>query len=361
MLNTRTARLVAVPLAALTVALPLVACGGGDDADKVLKETFGANKRVASGKLDLSLRLKAEGARNLGGPITVKLTGPFQTQGDRQLPKFDFDLTLAASGQNFRAGAVSTGNAGFLKFQGQAYSVPERVFAQFKQGYERSQAQREGTPRNQSLSALGINPLNWLEDPQDEGEEDVAGVETIHISSRVDVPRLLEDVNRLLSRARGQLGGQGGQLPSQLTPQQRKAVDDAIQDVSFDVYSGKDDETLRRMTIGLKFEVPEGQRRSAQGLTGGELTFDMVIADLNETQRVDPPANARPFDELTQAVRGALGALGAGGGGASSGSGTATAPPATGDEKAQRYLQCLQEAGGDVAKAQQCADLLNSG
>jgi hypothetical protein len=360
-LNTRAARLVAVPLAALTVALPLVACGGGEDADEVLKETFGASKRVASGKLDLSLRLKAEGAQNLGGPIAVKLTGPFQTQGDRQLPKFDFDLTLSASGQTFRAGAVSTGNAGFLKFQGQAYSVPERVFAQFKQGYERSQAQREGTPQNQSLSALGINPLNWLEDPKDEGEERVAGVETIHVSSGVNVSKLLDDINKVLSRARGQLGAQGGQLPSQLTEQQRKAVADAIEDVSFDVYTGKDDKTLRRMTIGLKFEVPQSQRRSAQGLTGGELTFDMVIGELNKTQTVSPPANARPFDELTQAVRGALGALGAGGAGGSSGRGTATAPPATGDEKAQRYLRCLQEAGGDVARAQKCADLLNSG
>ena len=364
MLNTRAARFVAVALAGLLAVLGVVACGGGgEDPQKVLRETFGGNKRVASGKLDLVLTLKAEGSRNLGGPVTVKLTGPFQSQGAKQLPKFDFDLTLSASGQTFRAGAVSTGSSGFLKFQGQAYAVPERIFAQFKQGYERSQAEREGTAQNQSFASLGVNPLNWLRKPEDEGTEDAGGVETIHVSSSVNVPRLLDDVNRILARARGQLGGQAGQLPDRLTPQQRKSVQDAITDVSFDVYSGKDDKTLRRMTVGLKFKVPESQRASAQGITGGELTFDLVLNDLNKPQSVKPPSNPRPFDELTQAVRGALGGLGGAG---ATGGGTATTPPSggaggSGDEKAQRYLQCLQQAGGDVAKAQKCADLLNNG
>ena len=364
--NTRAARFVAVVLAALSALGSLAACGGGEDPNEVIKETFSGDKRVASGKLDVSLRLKTEGARNLGGPIQVKLTGPFQSQGDKRLPKFDFDLSLAASGQTFRAGAVSTGSSGFLKFQGQAYSVPEPVFAQFRQGYERSQAKREGSKENPTFASLGVNPETWLRDPKDEGEEDVGGTETIHVSAGVDVPKLLDDVNRILSRARGQLGNQGRQLPTQLTAQQRKAVQDAVEDVSFDVYSGKEDKTLRRMTVNLKFKVPEAQRQSAQGLSGGELTFDLAIDDLNESQTVNPPASPRPFDELTQALRGALGGLagggaGAGGGGGASG-GTTTAPPAAGgDENAQRYLQCLQEAGGDVAKAQKCADLLNNG
>ena len=370
--NTRPARFVAVVLAAVLALVGMAACGGGEDPKKVVKETFSGNKRVASGKLNISLALKAEGARNLGGPIQVKLTGPFQSQGDKQLPKFDFDLSLAASGQTFRAGAVSTGNAGFLKFQGQAYSVPEQVFAQFKQGYERSQAQREGSKENPTFASLGVNPENWLKDPEDKGEEDVGGTKTIHVAAGVDVPKLLDDVNKILTRARGQLGNQGRQLPNQLTPAQRKAVEDAIKDVSFDVYTGKEDKTLRRMTVKLKFEVPENQRQSAQGLSGGELTFDLVIDDLNQPQTVNPPANPKPFDELTQSLRGALGGLagagaGSGAGGASggtppSGGGTATTPPAAGgDANAQRYLQCLQEAGGDVAKAQKCADLLNSG
>jgi hypothetical protein len=369
--NTSLSRFVAVALAVLLAALGVAACGGGggEDVDKVLKDTFSGKHKVASGKVELSLSVKTEGGRTGGGPIELKLTGPLQNQGTNDLPKFDFDLALTASGQSFKAGAVSTGDAGFLKFQGQAYEVPDKIFKQFKDGYARSRRQREGTSQNQSFASLGVNPQRWLKDPKNEGEEDVGGTKTIHVSAGVDVPKLLDDVNQILSKAKGQLGGQAGQLPQQLTPQQRKAVQDAVEDVSFDVYTGKDDKTLRRMSIKLKFKIPQAQRAQAQGLTGGELSFDLVLNDLNKPQTISPPANPRPFDELAAAAQGVLGGLGGLGGGASggaggaSGGGTATTPPAAGggDEKAQRYLQCLQEAGGDVAKAQKCADLLNSG
>ncbi|MDX6650120.1 MAG: hypothetical protein QOJ97_2071 [Solirubrobacteraceae bacterium] len=369
MLNTRRPWFVAAALAALIGALGLAACGGGGsgaNVDQVLKETFSGNKKVRSGKVELKLSIKAEGARNLGGPIELKLTGPLQSQGAKQLPKFDFDLSLAASGQTFKAGAVSTGDAGFLKFQGQAYTVPAQIFTQFKQGFERAQNQKNGSAQNQSFASLGVNPKNWLKDPKDQGEADVGGAKTIHISAGVDVAKLLDDVNRILSRARGQLGGQGARLPTQITPQQRQAVRDAVRDVSFDVYTGKDDKTLRRMTIKLKFKVPQKNQAKAQGLTGGEVAFDLTINDLNQPQTISPPANPKPFSELTTALRGVLGGLGGLGGGGATGTGTTTTPPATGgatggDQSAQQYLQCLQQAGGDVAKAQKCAALLKTG
>jgi hypothetical protein len=376
-LNTRLVRIVAVALVALLGALGVAACGdsgGGQDPNKVLKDTFSGGKKVTSGKVELLLALKTEGGRNLGGPIELKLTGPFQSQGPKQLPKFDFDLSLLAAGRSFKAGAVSVGSAGFLKFQGQAYSVPDQVFAQFKQGFERAQA-KGGTGQSQTFASLGVNPRDWLKDAKDQGEQDVGGTKTIHVSAGVDVPKLLDDVNKILSKARGQLGTQSQRLPTQLTPQQRKAVQDALQNVTFDLYTGKDDKILRRMTIKLKFKVPQAQQQRAQGLTGGELTFDLVLNDLNKPQTVNPPASPRPFSELTQAARGALGGLGLGGttGGSTGGStttpgagGTGTTPgtggtgSTGGDQAAQRYLQCLQQAAGDVAKAQKCAALLTT-
>jgi len=46
-------------------------------------------------------------------------------------------------------------------------------------------------------------------------------------------------------------------------------------------------------------------------------------------------------------------------GGAATGAGGTAAPSGAGGANAQRYLQCLQQAGGDVSKAQKCAALLN--
>src|SRR3712207_3173038 len=120
-------------------AVGLVACGGddGEDADPaaLLKETFGEGKDVKSGRLDLSLRINAKGIEQLAGPVTIALRGPFQSQGADKLPKFDFDAEINSGGQAFKAGAVSTEDKGFLKFQGTTYSVPEELYKQFKDGY----------------------------------------------------------------------------------------------------------------------------------------------------------------------------------------------------------------------------------
>jgi hypothetical protein len=365
--NTPRLPVVALFAALVAAALGLAACGplGDDDgdADKVLKETFSGAKKVDSGRLSLSLSLKAEGSQQLSRPVTIKLSGPFQSQGPRKLPKFDFDLALSTGGRAFTAGAVSTGNAGFLKFQGQSYSLPANVFESFKQGYERSQQQQRGN-QDTSFSALGVDPRNWLEDAEDKGEADVAGTETTHIAAKVDVPRLLEDVNKILQRA-SRLGvSQQQQLPNQLTPQQRKQVEDAVESASFELYSGKGDRILRRMVIKLDFKVPESSRQQAGGLTGGDLGFDLELADLNQPQTVTAPSRPRSFQELTRQIREAFGSLGAGTGGSDSGGtpgGGTTTTPGAGEERAQEYLRCLQEAGGDVAKAQRCASILQGG
>jgi hypothetical protein len=224
--------------------------------------------------------------------------------------------------------------------------------------------------QNPSFSSLGVDPSKWLKDAKSEGDTDVAGVQTTHISAGVDVPKLLDDVNRILSKA-GALGAtQNQQIPNQLTDKQRKAVEDAIDDATFDVYSGKDDKVLRRLTVNLKFNIPEDQRANAQGLTAGTITFDLTLADLNQPQTINAPANPKSFDELSKALRTTLGGLLGATGGSTGSSGGTTSTPTTpsqtlttpsGDAKAQEYAKCISAAGGDIAKAQKCSSILTGG
>lgn len=375
--STRRPVLVLLSLVAILAAgFTLSACGGdddgggGDDVASILKSTFGSDKPVRSGKLDVAVSLDAQGLPSLTGPVALKLTGPFQSNGKERLPAFDFDLSLNASGQSFTAGAVSTGEKGFLSFQGQNFVVGDELFNSFKTGYQQAQKEAGDQEGGPTFKALGIDPLGWLESPEDAGTEDVGGAETTHITAGVDVPTMLLDVNTLLGKA-DDLGvaGPTGQsaVPATLTEKQRTQIAEAVKSAKVDVYSGKDDKLLRRIVVEVAFDVPAASQADAGGLKSGTLKLDLTIADLNEKQTIAEPKDARPLEELTAqlgggATTGAAGATGTDGtagsgtdGGAATDAGTDTGgAPAANPE----YLQCLDAAGTDLAKVQECASAL---
>src|SRR4051812_36365168 len=116
--------------------------GGGDASTAtLLKDTFSGGKAVKSGKLDVSLGFQADGLPTLTGPVAFKLAGPFTSEGAGKLPKFDFDLDIAAGGQTIQAGAISLGDSGYLKFGGGTYARDKGPFDPVKNGYEKSPKQ----------------------------------------------------------------------------------------------------------------------------------------------------------------------------------------------------------------------------
>jgi hypothetical protein len=356
---TSRSRLLLLALIATLVAF-VAGCGGGDSnepsadedtsVDQVLKDTFSGKKQVDSGKLDLSLKIDVQGSSDsqLQGPISLSLTGPFQTQGKGKLPKFDIDAAFEGAGQSLKAGLTSTGEKAFVNFQGTEYVVSDQVFRQFKAGYEQAQKQSADKGNQQSLATLGIDPRRWLTDPKNEGEAKVGDTDTIKITGGVDVDKLLDDVNTALDKARS-LGVEGSdQLPEKLTDQQKQQAAKAIKDLKVEIYTGKDDTTLRRMVVAMN--VDGGQDGS------GTLTLDFQLLDLNEDQTIEAPSGAKPFDQLL----GQLGGLGLGGGASGSGSsGSGSGSGGASAEDLKKYSDCVTEAGSDTAKAQKCAELLS--
>ncbi len=343
-------------LLALVAALVFGACGGGDDSasssedvNTLLEQTFSGDKKVESGVVDLKLALDAQGGAQ-DGAFDVTLGGPFQTQGDKQLPKFAMTAKVTGQGQNIQAGATSTGDKGFIAFNGQQYAVSDQVFAEFKRGYEQAQAQQNGQ-KDQSLASLGIDPRKWLTDPQNEGEVEVGGEQTIKITGGVNVARLLDDVNNALRRA-SELGAGGGQVPERLTEAQKRQVQDAVKRLDVEIYTGADDKILRRMVVDADVESMEAQQRQRAAIN-----LDLTLTGVNEDQEIEAPADARPFEELTQQL-GSLG-LGGLGGGAQSGGGAGAGGGAS-SQALEEYSQCIRDAGNDAAKAQKCADLLTA-
>ena len=162
------------------VALVIAACGGDDsgsdgqeasastDVNELLTQTFTGSKEVNSGNLDLNLKIEAQGGdAQLDGPVSISLKGPFQAQDGGKLPKFKLDAAIEGAGQSLQAGATSTGDKGFVSFQGTDYVVDDQVFQQFKAGFE--EAQKQSSRRQAELRVARHGPAQVADRPQERG------------------------------------------------------------------------------------------------------------------------------------------------------------------------------------------------
>ena len=350
-------------LMALVAVAGLAACGGDEasestDVNKLLTDTFSGKKDIKSGKLDLSVKVDVKGAQQFSGPIDVKLAGPFESQGDTKLPKLDLDLSFSGAGQSLKAGVMTTGEKGYVNFNGTEYAVSDQIFKQFKTSFENAAKQNGG--KNQSLSSLGINPRNWLTNAKNAGEEKVGDTDTIKITGDVDVGKLVDDINTALGKA-GSLGLQGqAQLPTKLTEEQKQQIEKAVKNLKVEIFTGKEDTTLRRLLISFGVADPTGKDQGS-----ATINFDMKLLDLNEGQEFSEPKDAKPFDQLLQSLGGlGLGGLGGLGGGSDSGSGGgsggsgSSGSSGNSSDNLEEYTKCIEDAGNDLQKAQKCAEIL---
>jgi hypothetical protein len=338
-------------LALLTLAamLALGACGGDDggserDAEALLDRAFA--KSISSADLKLNAQLEVRGLQGLEGPIRFEASGPFQS-GEGGLPKLDIDIRVGAqdAGQTVQTGFLSTGDRAFLKFGGEFYEQPRADIARANR-----QLQRSGdSDQKSALAQLGVNPREWVTGVRIEGEDEVAGVQTEHVSAKVDVRRMLTDLNKAVERSGQAVGGVAPGTPNPLSDAQLDKLASAVKEPTFDVYVGKDDDVIRRVSANLEVSIPEADRADVEG---GSLRFSVEFADVNGDQTVEAPSKARPIADLAKQL-GGISALG--GGRTFPGSGQ----DGSGSESSQGYEECLNKAPpGDTDALTRCAELL---
>ena len=348
----RTRALIAVALAALA-ALLLAACGGGgndEDPQLVLNQT---STSIHSGTMDLDLRIETSGGDN-PGKIEAKLGGKFQNRGANQFPEFDLDLSLHAEGgsQNLSGtgGLTTTGDQAFVNFQGTDYAVPRSLYDEFVTTYAQLQSQNKSNPSSGLLDSLGIRLPDLLTDLKNEGTEEVEGTKSIHISGSANVPKIIDVLKRIATRA--------GNAAGNINPAEFDRLQNSVESGDVDVYTGEDDHVLRRLQLNFDLKPPPGTPGAPDSLT---FFLQLNFANVNQPQTIQAPANTQPLQTLLQKYGIDLGNLGNSlrGGLGTSGSlpqsgGSTTAPSAS---ATQRYQACLQNASG-VDELQQCASIL---
>jgi hypothetical protein len=368
-------------LAALALLVPalIAGCGGDDSSDvdpqTVIDETFNNDETVSSGDLSLSIGGSAEG--DAGGSFEASLSGPFQGDPDdpTAIPQLDWTGSLSAEGAgqsfDFEGGITVTEDNAYVEYGGSAYEVGAETFGQFKELAEQASAQQTQTEGlsfgeaftqgcEQSLRAQGgdtaacqIDFQSWLGDLSNEGDEDIEGTDSTHISGSLNVDTMLQDLIEL-GAAVPQASAAG--VPSEEEVQQ---IADAISEASFDLYSGVDDRILRGLDFNLAIDPSAIPDAEAAGVESVDANFSMRLAGVNEEQEISAPSDAQPLGDLLsqfgvdpEALEGGLGGLGdlggagtglpgvpgAGGGGGGGAGGGAAA----GD--ADAYLDCIADA-----------------
>ncbi len=350
-------------IGALLVALAVAACGGSSgDATQLLRDSFQGSHNINSGKVNFSLSVTPSGSRTLTGPLSFSFAGPFQNLGSGKLPQSDFSLSVSFQGHTGQLGIISTGTAGFVSLQGTNYRLPQSTFQRLEQSF----ASASGGGSGNALGKLGLDPLHWLNNASVVGDEDVAGTPTTHIHAGINVSAFLNDLNKVLPRLASQAGTSS--IPSSISQGTISRLSSTIQNPSFDVWTGKSDKTIRRVTINLNIPVTGQISTLLGGLSSAALGLSIEYDNLNQPQTIAAPSSAEPYTNFQTKLRGLVaqirsslsGLTGGASGSTTPGGGTgSTTGSSTTSGNVQAYSQCIQQAGGDVSKMQACASLLN--
>ncbi len=338
----------------LFAALALASCGGGDDKEDVqdvLDKAFGSSIESADLEVDASVQVK--GSPGLERPLRFTATGPFRTN-EGKLPSADIELKIGADGggQTITTGFLSTGDRAFLKFQDVYYEQPASQVAKANRSIEQNQGKRG------SLGTLGLDPRSWLGEAKDEGEEEIGGVKTRHVSGTLEVEAVMRNLNSFVRRSGAALGGATGEAPPEpLSAEDIRKVGEVVRDPTFHVYVGEDDDIIRRIAGKIEFDVPEESREGLGGIESGTVEIQVEFSNVNGDQAIEAPARARPIADLTRTLGGGGPLPGVGGSEPESPSAPDSGNPDA--DAFQAYEDCLDKARPEDTDAlQRCAELL---
>lgn len=306
-------------LAVALAATALAGCGSASDqAATLLRDTFSGNHRVSSGDLAVLLTVTPSGPSGLKGPVTLSLTGPFQSLGPGKIPASAFNVSLSATGTDAAVTITSTGSSGYVTFQGQSYKLPEATFERLESTFVRIGSVSAGGSESSALAKLGIHPERWLENPEVVGDEAIEGTNTTRIRAGINMNALLSDLTTFLKRA-ASAGAAGA--ATLLPPATRARIAAEVKNPVVDLWTGVGDHTLRQLELDLSVRV-SGRlsrlfgRSAAIGLT-------MQYANLNQPQTITAPTKLLPYGQFQAKLHVLLqdfeGDLASGGAGAASG------------------------------------------
>jgi hypothetical protein len=232
------------------------------------------------GKLE-SARFDARlGFGGRAGSGSFGVSGAFDTAGPGAVPNFDVVARVEFGGRRISGGLVSLGDRAYFVRGDTGWRVPREVWGPLVQQLGAGAAAQTQAP-------LGLHPETWVRDVKSEGTQRLGGVETDHVSARVDPRAVVNDISQV-ARQNGAEAPDGG------------AVSRAVKRADIDVWVGTDDQIVRRLSAVLSFAG------------GGRVRLDVRLSDVNQPQQIEAPAQVRagapagPLGQVAEALVGGI-------------------------------------------------------
>jgi hypothetical protein len=255
--------------AAAAAALLLAGCGGGNSTD-VLSKTANNLSKIRSGTLAMRLVVTPKS----GSPFGFELKGPFSLEKAGSLPVLRVAYTQIANGKRATVTVLSTGRAAYVLTGGRTIELTSAQAETLRS----ASGQLSG---GGGLGSLGID--DWFEEAKRSDGGSVGGAETDKVSAKLDVVNAANGLISLLRRG-------GRDLPT-IRGDQAKKLDDAVRSSAIEVYSGKQDHLLRRLSIDVDFglDVPKTLRAALGDVVGARVQFNLGVDRPNRPVHVSAP------------------------------------------------------------------------
>lgn len=295
-------------LGVLLLALGLAACGGSSQpsGSSLVNDTFSSKAKIESGQVNMSLALEPTGGSS-SQSLKLSLAGPFQNGPVGKIPRFAFTVNVNIGAQPIQAGITSTDSKFYVGLGSNWYVAPSSTYKTFEQSFAQAAKQAAGKPERSMLVGLGVEPNKWLVEPSTLGTTAVNGESVYHVTAGVDTAAFLRDVSKL-SQSSGSLSAA---VPgaSAISPSTVSELGKSISSAHVDLYTGKTDHLLRRLTITATFKATPQTQTLLNGASSAKITLDLGISQLNQPQTISAPSHPRPFSQLLPAISQLFGAL----------------------------------------------------
>jgi hypothetical protein len=206
------------------------------------------------------------------------VAGAFDTAGDTAIPRFRVRASMFLNGARASGGFVSLGDRAYFARGDTGWRVPAALWGPL--------VDRAGAGGQQQKLPIDVHPETWVRDAKSEGSARIAGVETEHVSARIDVKAVANDVARAV----------GGTV-------NEREIERGVKRAKLEVWVGKEDHIVRQLQVVLA-----GQRKEG-------LELDARLTGVNKPQQIEAPAHVRrgapggTFGVLAQVVASGIGGV----------------------------------------------------